>query len=131
MYEPGELNFYVRSPNGESKEDGSVNYFGNVAEGSTVQITDTDCERLIQSAQDAFSKAKFAYPGEEPCAVLMNSCVSRMKNLGTQVNKEHQVVKDIADGDLPNMGFYAYGEISPLLQKQKGPIFTTKPSPPF
>ncbi|MEL7050948.1 MAG: FIST N-terminal domain-containing protein [Cyanobacteria bacterium J06634_6] len=114
VYEPGEINFYVRAPNGGSKEDGSVSYFGNVPEGSTVQITDTDRESLVQSAQDAFSKAKFAYPGKEPRAVIMTSCVSRMKNLGMQVNKEHEVVEAIAGTNLPNIGFYAYGEISPF-----------------
>jgi len=123
VYEPGEHNFYVRAPNGESKGDGSVNYFGSIPEGSTIQITDTDCESLIQSAQDAFSKAQFSYPGTTPCAVIMNSCVSRLKNLGTQVSKEHQVVTDIAGQELPNMGFYAYGEISPFSHVEGSPSY--------
>jgi len=118
VYEPGAHNFYVRTPTGESNGDGSVDYFGSIPEGSTLQITDSDCESLIQSAQDAFSKAKFAYPGTTPSAVIMNSCVSRMKNLGTQVDQEHQVIADIAGKDLPNMGFYAYGEISPFTRSE-------------
>ena len=44
----------------------------------------------------------------------MTSCVSRIKNLGTQVSKEHQVVTDLTGQDLPNIGFYSYGEISPF-----------------
>lgn len=114
IYETGERNFYLRAPNGENKGDGSVNYFGHIPEGATLQNTGTDCESLIQSAQDAFSKAQFAYPGTTPAAVLMTSCVSRIKNLGTQVSKEHQVVTDLTGQDLPNIGFYSYGEISPF-----------------
>ncbi|MEO0647364.1 MAG: FIST N-terminal domain-containing protein [Cyanobacteria bacterium J06650_10] len=117
VFEPGEEHFYLRSPNGEANEDGSINFFGSVPEQATVQLVDSDCESLIRSAEDAFSKARFAYPGEEPDAVLLVSCVSRMKNLGTQVHQEYSVVEDSVGNNVPNIGFYAYGEMSPFTEQ--------------
>lgn len=37
-----------------------------------------------------------------------------MKALGTRVKEEHQLAEQFLGSELPNMGFYAYGEISPF-----------------
>ncbi|MEL7144055.1 MAG: FIST N-terminal domain-containing protein [Cyanobacteria bacterium J06573_11] len=114
VYEPGAEDFYLRAPNGETGSDGSINYFGHVPESATIQVTEMNRESLLRSAQEAFDKAKAAYPGTLPSAALMVSCASRMKNLGTQVKKEYQLAEELVGKGLPNMGFYAYGEISPF-----------------
>ncbi|MEL6159864.1 MAG: FIST N-terminal domain-containing protein [Cyanobacteria bacterium J06627_32] len=114
VYEPQADNFYVRAPNGQTGNDGSVNYFGHVPEQATIQVTDMTHESLLKSAEDAFSKAKAAYPGSAPSAALMVSCVSRMKNLGTKVAEEYELAEAIIGKHLPSMGFYAYGEMSPF-----------------
>lgn len=114
VFEPEEHDFYVRSPHGETEDRSGINYFGSVPEHSVIQLTDADCESLVDSAQQAFSKAKETYPGVEPEAVLLVSCVSRMKNLGTQVHREYSVVEESIGSHIPNVGFYSYGEISPF-----------------
>ncbi|MEL6471648.1 MAG: FIST N-terminal domain-containing protein, partial [Cyanobacteria bacterium J06623_4] len=114
VYEPHAEDFYVRAPNGQTGNDGSVNYFGHVPEKATIQVTNMSHESLLKSAEDAFSKAKAAYPGSAPSAALMVSCASRMNNLGTKVAEEYRLAEAIIGQHLPSMGFYAYGEMSPF-----------------
>ncbi len=117
VYEPEETDFYVRSPNLDGNPDGSIAFFGHVAEQAIVQLTESDSESLLSSAQEAFQKAQAAYPGTEPAAALMVSCASRMKALGTRVGEEYKLTEDFLGKQLPSIGFYAYGEISPFTGK--------------
>ncbi len=114
VYEPNETDFYLRSPNSNGNPDGSITYFGHVAEQSTIQLTEADNDSLLSATKEAFQKAQAAYPGTFPSAALMISCASRMKALGTRVKEEYELVDQFLDPKLPNMGFYAYGEISPF-----------------
>ncbi|PZO61266.1 MAG: hypothetical protein DCF15_00355 [Phormidesmis priestleyi] len=114
VYEHNETDFYLRSPSSNRNSDGGITYFGHVAEQSTIQLTEADNESLLSATKEAFQKAQSAYPGTCPSAALMISCASRMKALGTRVKEEYQLVEQFLGPELPNMGFYAYGEISPF-----------------
>ncbi len=117
VYEADGIDFYVRSPSSEGNSDGSIDYFGHISEQSTIQLTEATNESLIGSAREAFQAARSAYPGEEPAAALMISCASRMKALGTRVEQEYALAEEFLGTKLPNMGFYAYGEIGPFTNK--------------
>ena len=117
VYEADGTNFYVRSPSSEGNPDGSIDYFGHISEQSTIQLTEATNESLLGSAREAFQAARLAYPGEAPAAALMISCASRMKALGTCVEQEYALAAEFLGTELPNMGFYAFGEISPFTNK--------------
>lgn len=117
VYEPDSDNFYIRSPHSEDTETGSVEYFGHVPERSTIQIVSPSDDSILQAAKDAFEKARSAYQGQEPSAALIVSCVSRQRNLGTRITEEFQVAESFLGTDLPKLGFYSFGEISPFTEQ--------------
>lgn len=122
VHEPDSDNFYVRSPHSEDIETGSVKYFGHVLEQSTIQLTSHSDDSLLLAAQEAFEKAQAAYQGREPSAALIVSCVSRQKNLGTRITEEYQIAESFLGSELPKLGFYSFGEISPFTD-QTAPRF--------
>jgi hypothetical protein len=118
VFEAGETDFYVRSPNHQDKITGSIDYFGNIPEQSTIQLTETNTDDLLAAAENALTQARLAYRGSEPSAALIVSCSSRMKQLGTRAGEEHAILNRVLGG-LPNIGFHAYGEICPLAMNGK------------
>ncbi len=118
VFEPGEDTFYVRSPNNQDTQTGSIEYFGNIPEHSSIQFTETNTEDLLSAAREALEKAQSAYCGQQPSAALIVSCSSRMKLLGTRALEEHSIAQSVLPG-LPNIGFHAYGEICPLANQGK------------
>ncbi|NEQ48236.1 MAG: hypothetical protein F6K00_33760 [Leptolyngbya sp. SIOISBB] len=118
VFEPGEENFYVRSPNNQDSALGCIEYFGGIPEQSSIQFTETNTEALLAAAREALEKALAVYPGNEPDAALIVSCSSRMKVLGTRAKDEHIIAQQVL-GDIPNIGFHAFGEICPLADKGK------------
>ena len=118
VFEPGEDSFYVRSPNSQDTVSGSIEYFGNIPEHSSIQFTETSTEDLLAAAREALEKAQALYTGNQPTAALLVSCSSRMKLLGTRAWEEHDIAQKVLH-DLPNMGFHAYGEICPFSSSGK------------
>lgn len=114
VYEPNSTDFYVRAPNGNSHPDGSVSYFGQIAEQSTIQLVESDNNSLLASAKEAFQTALATYPGQSPTAALIVSCASRLKNLGTRVDAEYALAEECLANGTPIMGFHSFGEISPF-----------------
>lgn len=118
VFEPGQDNFYIRSPNHQDEMTGSIDYFGNIPEQSTIQFTETNTEDLLAAAEEALIRAQQTYRGTSPSAALIISCSSRLKLLGTKASEEHKIAQKVL-GNLPNIGFHAFGEICPLSQNGK------------
>ena len=118
VFEAGEDNFYVRSPNNQDEATGSIDYFGSIPEQAQIQFTETNTEDLLTAAEKALSKAQATYSGTAPDAAFIVSCSSRMKSLGTRTHEEYEIAQKVL-GDLPNIGFHAYGEICPLMTTGK------------
>ncbi|MFK8182916.1 MAG: FIST signal transduction protein [Phormidesmis sp.] len=114
VYEPNSTDFYVRAPNGNGHPDGSVSYFGQIAEQSTVQLVESDNNSLLASAKEAFQTALATYPGKSPTAALIVSCASRLKTLGTRTEAEYALAEECLVRETPIMGFHSFGEISPF-----------------
>ena len=116
VYEQDDRNYYLRAPNTCNPQNNSVTYFGSIPELATIQFTKTCHEDVLAAAEKALTNALDKYPGTEPIAALINSCSSRLKNLGTRTKEEYQIVKNCL-GTLPIIGFYSFGEISPFEPK--------------
>ncbi|MEO0867064.1 MAG: FIST N-terminal domain-containing protein [Cyanobacteria bacterium J06642_11] len=113
VFEPGEDNFYVRGPNSQDEASGSMDYFGQIPEQAQIQLTESNVENLLDAASHALKKAQAGYDGQAPSAALIVSCAARMKSLGTRTREEYAIAQSVL-GNLPNIGFHAYGEICPL-----------------
>lgn len=114
VYEENSDKFYLRVPFDHDAKLGSVQFFANIAEGATVQIMETNVERILTSAQGAMTNALQDYPGTEAAAVMFFSCASRLNILGTKAAAEYQLTSSCFSRTYPYIGFYTFGEIAPL-----------------
>lgn len=107
-------NFYLRNPIFFDSDDGSVSFFGDIPENATVQITHVERDGIINATGSSISNAQKNYPGTTPELAICFSCAGRKLVLGTRANEEIQLIQK----KHPNLivaGFYAYGEIAPLM----------------
>lgn len=105
--------FTLRAPASIDDENGTVTFFGNVPQGSEVQLTHTTRSSIIDATSDAITQAEAAYPGTEPSGMLCISCTARKVVLGTRVTDEIETLQRRLP-DLPLHGFYGYAELVPL-----------------
>ena len=94
----------------------SVSFFGNVPEGSTVRLCQTNHDRLVEGAGnaanlviDGLSTSKTNQPGLAICV----SCVGRKGVMAELVGDEVKLVQQILGPQTSLTGFYSYGEIAP------------------
>lgn len=93
----------------EAKE--SMTFAGDVPVDSVVQLMRANVDRLIDGAATASREA--GTPGSK-AVTLAISCVGRRIVLGERTEEEIDgALEAVAEGDLL-VGFYSYGEISPL-----------------
>ncbi|MCW5316762.1 hypothetical protein GTQ43_23975 [Nostoc sp. KVJ3] len=107
--------FYLRAPNGYDQQSGSVKFFLDIPEQAVVQITDTTRDNILSASETSLKNALANYPGVQPTAALLISCAARRRILGTMTREEYQLVKTHLPEALPCCGFYAFGEIAPLV----------------
>jgi len=114
IYENDKENYYVRSAPFHNKEDRSVTLNGIVKEGSLIQLGTSDKATCMESCKESLEMALKNYPSMKPEAGLVFSCAGRKMVMGTQIKAEAELVKKYL-GDIPFCGFYAYGEIGPMV----------------
>ncbi len=85
---------------------------GDIAEGSVVRLTHASRDRLLQGTRDAVLEARSKLPS--PDAVFLFGCAGRKLILGTSYQDEMQIVCELLGADVPKVGFYTYGELSPV-----------------
>lgn len=117
VYENESDRYYMRVPNRCDPETGSINFLGNIPEGSVIQLTEISRDDVVAASGTSFKNALENYPGTEPEAVLLFSCCCRRWLLGTRAKEEYQLVEQALPKAIPTCGFYTYGEFSPLQQK--------------
>ena len=113
VFEDDKESFYLRSPIIIDREAESLTFVGNVPQDSTIQITHSTRDKIIEAAKKSVNSSMTDYPGSNPTAALCFSCAARKQVLGTRVEEEYDAFKQNFP-DLPVVGFYTYGEIGPL-----------------
>jgi len=103
-------------------ETGSVTFFGDIAEGATVQITVANRNEILEGTRASVQQAHEAFPsGKTPDAAIFFSCAGRKLLLGTKTEEEYTILKEELGGeDIPAIGFYGYGEIGPAMEGDAG-----------
>lgn len=86
---------------------------GDVPENGRIRLMHSTKKGLINGAEGAAQMTSEIAKGTRPDALaILISCVGRKLVLGSDVEEELEVVKDIF-GQIPMTGFYSYGEICP------------------
>ncbi len=94
----------------------SLTFAGNVEEGETVRLCQTNHDRLVEGAGGA---AHFVTGGlkagmtNQPGLALCVSCVGRKLVMADQIADEIKMVQQILGPQTAITGFYSYGELAP------------------
>lgn len=91
----------------------SLIFAGDVPEGARVQLMKANFDRLIDGAYSAAESVGWS-DSDEPVLSIAISCVGRRLILKGRVEEEVEVVLDALPDNTQQIGFYSYGELSPL-----------------
>jgi hypothetical protein len=89
----------------------SMTFAGDLPEGSTVQLMRANFDRLIDAASGAARDTECT----GPTLSVAISCVGRRLILGERTEEELEATLDGLPTGSRQVGFYSYGEISPLV----------------
>jgi hypothetical protein len=104
----------VRTILAVDEERQSITLAGDLPEGRLVRLMRANFDRLIDGAAGAAESIDLEdYPGG-PALCVAISCVGRRLVLGPRVEEELEVVRDSLPVGVQQIGYYSYGEISPL-----------------
>lgn len=98
------------------ERDNSLTFAGNIDEGETIRLCQTNHDKLVEGAGaaahlvlDGLGKHKTNQTGLALCV----SCVGRKGVMAAQVVDEVKLVQQILGSQTHIAGFYSYGEIAP------------------
>ena len=105
----------VRTILGIDEARQSLTFAGDVPEGSIARLMRANTDKLICSAAQAARQAVQSLPETDDALIISVSCVGRRLVLGERTEEEIETVLEGAPLRTTHVGFYSYGEISPLV----------------
>lgn len=111
----------VRTIVGIDEESQALIFTSDVPTGYGAQLMRANFDRLIVSANEAGEQARsnMFLSGEDsnnPMLAISISCVGRRLLLGERTEEETESTLDALPANTTQVGFYSYGELSPLVQ---------------
>lgn len=103
----------VRTILGINEADQSMTFAGDIPEGWYGQLMRANNDRLVEGAMKAGQLAKDAQDNPTNTLAIAISCVGRRLVLGERSDEEIEATHEILGHNMPLIGFYSYGEISP------------------
>ena len=103
---------YVRTLLGVNLDEKSLNFAGDVPQGSLCKLMKTDVDSLIGASivlAEEFAAEKRAH--DSLCLAV--SCVGRLLVMGQIAEEEIEAIQGILGPQTTVFGFYSYGEIAP------------------
>jgi len=97
------------------EKEGSITFAGDIPVGSDVMFMKASYNQLIRGANDAASSKSIKEHENEKAINLAISCVGRKLVLGQQSEEEIEAVTKNFSDNILQVGYYSYGEISPLV----------------
>ena len=83
-----------RTPTTYDRERGSIQFFGAVPDGATIQLTMAGTDQIFEGAKASFADALAAFPsGVRPDGALLFSCATRKYLLGTRAGREIELAR--------------------------------------
>jgi len=96
------------------EESQSIPFAGDIPQGALVQLMYANLNRLIHGASKAAAAMTFQAATDTPLLLIAISCVGRRLVLGQRTEEEIEATLKIFPIGTQQVGFYSYGEISPL-----------------
>ncbi len=104
----------VRTILAVDEDEQSITFAGDIPEGAYVQLMHANFDRLIDGASKAAEQALGDISDDNPHLNIAISCVGRRLVLGQRAEEEIEATDDVFPQNTSQIGFYSYGEISPL-----------------
>jgi len=104
----------VRTILAVDEESQSITFAGDIPEGSHVTLMKANYNRLIDGASEAAETLQLQEYNDETIVSIAISCVGRRLVLKSRVEEELEAILDVVPPKTKQIGFYSYGEISPL-----------------
>lgn len=111
---PNENESIVRTILSIDNNNRSMIFAGDVPIGSKVRFMRANFDKIIDAASVAAENSLTQFSMVEPQLAVLISCVGRKIILGKRVDEEVEAVADVFTNKTAIVGFYSYGEISPL-----------------
>jgi hypothetical protein len=108
--------YVMRTPFALDRESGALFFPGSLAEGSKIQMTRRDPDRIRQSAMTSARELAARRPGERPSLVLHFDCAGRGRIIFGERATQMAItpMQEVLGRDLPWVGLHTYGEIAQL-----------------
>ena len=105
----------VRTLIGIDENTNAIIFVADVAEGSKVQLMKANFDRLIDGAYSAAELTNWGnLSGNQPTLSIAVSCVGRLLVLKGRIEEEVEATLEALPDNTQQIGFYSYGEISPI-----------------
>lgn len=104
----------VRTILAVDEETQSMTFAGDMPEGSYARLMKANFDRLIDGAEAAAMQCRPIADDTAVDLAILISCVGRRMVLKQRAEEEVESVRQVLGEHAPLMGFYSYGEISPL-----------------
>ena len=104
----------VRSVLGIDEKENSLTFAGDIPQGASVTFMKANFNRLINGAEESAEKLDFSKYKSEELLCIAISCVGRKLVLKSRIDEEIEAIKEVLPQNANVIGFYSYGEISPL-----------------
>jgi hypothetical protein len=105
----------VRTILATDEQTQSLTFAGDIPEGALAQLMQANFDRLVQGASEAALGTQDAVWDSRPLLAIAISCVGRRLVLGQRTEEELEATSKILPPQGRQIGFYSYGEISPLI----------------
>ena len=96
------------------EKEQSITFAGDVPVDSEVMFMKASFQQLVNGAKDASTSEMMLKHNNEPALNIAVSCVGRKLVLGQKTEDELEAVVKNLDENTLQVGYYSYGEISPL-----------------
>ena len=104
----------VRSVLAVNEKENTLIFAGDIPQGSQVTLMKANFNRLIEGAGESAEKLDLSQYRDKPLLCIAISCVGRKLILKSRIDEEIEAVEEILPESANIVGFYSYGEISPL-----------------
>lgn len=104
----------VRTILSVNEEEQSITFAGDIPQGSMVTLMKANFNRLIEGAARAAKAIKYREPDITLLVAIAISCVGRRVVLGQRTEEELEETLNNLPPKTQQIGYYSYGEISPL-----------------
>jgi hypothetical protein len=104
----------VRTILAVNEDEQSITFAGDIPEGSLVSLMKANYDRLVDGALGAAEQIELPGYKDEDILSIAISCVGRRLVLKQRTEEELEATKEVLPENTTQIGFYSYGEISPL-----------------